>query len=182
MNLTPLTPITELYVCHSIPLDNTYRDTFSKKFFPSASAQASFFINNSKFTFTNLSPIRLQNQIRLPVNADKLYDCNYIVFKNANFSDKYFYAFITKIDFINVNMTNITIEIDIMQTWLFDYTIQPCFVEREHVIDDTIGANLVEDNLETGTYVFDYAQTISGLTPCYICLGSTVDLSEFNAV
>lgn len=182
MNLTPLTPITELYVCHSIPLDNTYRDTFSKKFFPSASAQASFFINSAKFTFTNLSPVRLQNQIRLPVNADKLYDCNYIVFKNANFSDKYFYAFITKIDFININMSNITIEIDIMQTWLFDYTIQPCFVEREHVIDDTIGANLVEDNLETGTYVFDYAQTISGLTPCYICLGSTVDLSEFNAV
>ena len=78
MNLTPLTPITELYVCHSIPLDNTYRDTFSKKFFPSATAQASFFINNAKFTFTNLSPVRLQNQIRLPINADKLYDCNYI--------------------------------------------------------------------------------------------------------
>ena len=36
------------------------------------------FKGKTKYTFTDLSPIRMQNMIRVPVVADNLYNCNYI--------------------------------------------------------------------------------------------------------
>lgn len=150
MNVVPMTPITSVKICRNVPLDSTYKDTLD---FASVSAQTSYFSGKAKQTFTNLTPVRLQNALRLPVNADSVYDCNYIMFQNANFNQKWFYAFITKINFVNVNMCEISFELDVMQTWMFDYTLKPSFVEREHINNDIIGANLVPENLETGDYV-----------------------------
>lgn len=152
MNVIPTAPLTTVIICKNVPLDNTYSDTIT---FTSLAAQESYFKGKAKFTFPNLGPVRMQNQIRIPKNADMLFDCNYIMFQNANFSNKWFYAFITAIDFDNVNMSRLSIEIDVMQTWYFDYTVKPSFVQREHinVDEDTIGANLVPENLELGEYV-----------------------------
>ena len=47
-------------------------------------------------------------------------------------------------------MSIITVQLDVMQTWYFDYTMRKCFVVREHTNDDTIGNNLIEENLATG--------------------------------
>lgn len=146
----PMTPLTTVRVLSGVPLDNTYTDTMT---FPGINSQSSFFQGKTKATYTNLGPVRMQNKIRVPVNADYLYNCNYIMFQNANFGSKWFYAFITGLDFVNVNMTEISFELDVMQTWYFDYNLKMCFVEREHVANDTIGANLVPENLETGEYV-----------------------------
>lgn len=150
MNVNPMTPITTVKVLHNIPLDNTYKDTLT---FANVSAQVAYFNSKVKYTFSNMTPIRMQNQIRIPTTADNLFDCNYIMFQNANFNSKWFFAFITKIEFENVNMCNVTFEIDVMQTWWWDTSVMECFVEREHVSDDTIGRNLVPENLELGEYI-----------------------------
>lgn len=150
MKVNPLTPLTTLIVCNNVPLDSMYNDTLD---FSSVSAQESYFKSKKKFLFENLSPIRLQNAIRLPINADKLFDCNYVMFKNANFSNRWFYAFIKKINFINVNMSEIEIEIDVMQTWQFDYNVKPSFVEREHSETDNIGDSLTSENVDIGELV-----------------------------
>jgi hypothetical protein len=75
------------------------------------------------------------------------------MFKNANFNAKWLYAFITNIEFISINCCKVSFELYVLQTWQFDYVIHPSFVVREHVIDDTIGKNLIPENLETGEYV-----------------------------
>ena len=49
--------------------------------------------------------------------------------------------------YINENCTAITFEIDVMQTWLFDFEIKKSFIERMHVADDTISRNVVEEDL-----------------------------------
>lgn len=145
-----LNPITQVSVLSGIPLDTTYKDTLS---FTSASAQAAYFLGKAKETFNNVQPVRTPNAIALPKNQSCFLDCNYLMFQNPNFSNKWFYAFITDITWVNANTTLISYEIDVMQTFLFDYTFKPTFIERETVDDDTIGAHTIPENLETGPYV-----------------------------
>ena len=45
--------------------------------------------------------------------------------------------------------------IDEFSTWFDYWNPEPCFVEREHVNDDTIGANTVPEGLECGEYVIN---------------------------
>lgn len=150
MNLSPLSPLTKLYVLKDIPLDNSYTDTLT---FGSLSEQVGWFQSKTKYHWENMTTIRLNNVIRIPVVADNVYDCNYVLWQNANFGNKWFFGFITNIEWININSCHITVELDVMQTWYFDYKLNPCWIERQHVNDDTIGSNLIDDNLELGEYV-----------------------------
>lgn len=150
MNIEPNSPLTRLLILKDVPLDSSYTDTLD---FSSASEQATYFMGKKKFDIQKMSPVRMQNNIRVPYTADQLYDCNYIMFQNANFSNKWFYAFIKQINYVNVNMCSIDFELDVMQTWWFDWTQNPCYVEREHVNDDRIGVNLVSEGFNPESYV-----------------------------
>ena len=87
-----------------------------------------------------------------------MYDCNYLCFRNINFGSKWFYAFIDKIEYINNATSEIYYSIDLIQTWMFDYSLEQCFVEREHTITDEIGDNIVDEKLDTGEYVSEDMQ------------------------
>lgn len=142
-------PSTTVRVCQSIPLDNTYTDTI---LFTSKSAQESYFASKTKKSYSGLTYQRLASNsttwaIFLEDVADYFYDCNYLCFQNGGFGNKWLYAFISDILYINENCTAITFEIDVMQTWLFDFEIKKSFIERMHVADDTISRNVVEENL-----------------------------------
>lgn len=142
-------PSTTVRVCQSIPLDNTYTDTI---LFTSKSAQESYFASKTKKVYSGLTYQRLASNsstwaIFLEDVADYFYDCNYLCFQNGGFGNKWLYAFISDILYINENCTAITFEIDVMQTWLFDFEIKKSFIERMHVADDTISRNVVEEDL-----------------------------------
>jgi hypothetical protein len=74
------------------------------------------------------------------------------MYQNSNFGDKWFYAFITKMEYVSDRATDIFIETDVYQTWLFECNLKDSFVIREHVKDDTIGKHLVDEQLEIGEY------------------------------
>lgn len=142
-------PSTTVRVCQSIPLDNTYTDTI---LFTSKSAQESYFASKTKKVYSGLTYQRLASNsstwaIFLEDVADYFYDCNYLCFQNGGFGNKWLYAFISDILYINENCTALTFEIDVMQTWLFDFEIKKSFIERMHVSDDTISRNVVEEDL-----------------------------------
>lgn len=142
-------PSTTVRLCQSIPLDNTYTDTI---LFTSKSAQESYFASKTKKVYSGLTYQRLASNsstwaIFLEDVADYFYDCNYLCFQNGGFGNKWLYAFISDILYINENCTAITFEIDVMQTWLFDFEIKKSFIERMHVADDTISRNVVEEGL-----------------------------------
>ena len=61
------------------------------------------------------------------------------MYKNNNYTDKWFYAFITGMRYINDNLTEVSIVTDVFQTWQFDLIYKQSFVEREivPVADDT---------------------------------------------
>lgn len=148
MYIAPTSVIRFLSEC---PLDNTYAHTL---YFDTASAQESYFISLTKYTLSNQSYQRANKGVmRVALPAESLYNCNYLMFQNTEYGNKWFYAFITGIEYINNATTEVTYEIDVMQTYLFDVTLEESFVEREHSETDYVGENTVDEGLETGPYI-----------------------------
>lgn len=144
-----VTPLSTVYVCHGVPLNTSYKDTLT---FSNQAEQFSYFASKAKHVYDRLSPIGIGTAIRLPVEADILFDCNYCIITNSNFSQRNLYCFITEIKYVNLNSCEIKFQIDVMQTWYFDMNVQACLVEREHVNNDAIGSNTLGENLPLGEY------------------------------
>lgn len=167
-------PITTVRLCRAVPLDNTYRDQLT---FDNRAAQESFFAGKTQYSAGDLSYQRENSMIRYPAQYDALVDCNYLCYRNPQFGDKWFYAFITNLEYESEVMTKIYFEIDAYQTYMFDINIPACFVEREHVNDDSVGANLIDEGLALGDYVCT-SFTQKNFTDWWIVVGSTVELKD----
>ena len=156
-------PNSVIKLCSGVPIDSSYKDTI---YFTSKSEQKSYFESKVSKTMDKASFQRINGQqgvVRMSANAETIYDCNYMMFQNTNYGSKWFYAFITNIEYINDKVSNIYFSIDVMQTWfLFDCTLKECFVEREHSKTDNIGDNLVPENLEYGDYVSSTFEQFTG--------------------
>lgn len=146
-----------LYLCSGVPLDPNYSYTMD---FDNLQAQTSYFdskINNVLQENEDYSYIRDSEDIKVQANIDDLLGVNYLFYENA---DKRYYAFITKKEYVNPTTTRIKFDIDVMQTFMFNYTLNECFVEREHQDRyDSQGKpifNLEKENLDYGTH---YEQT-----------------------
>ena len=155
-----ISPETNIKLLKNVKLDNTYNHTI---YFNNANLQQSFFNSKVKHNLTNCTYQRIEkNMIKVGLNAEKCYDCNYLMFQNTAFGNKWFYAFITSVEYINNVTTEIYFEIDVMQTWFFDYETNICFIEREHVIDDVLGRHYEPEPVSLGEYIFnDYGEVIS---------------------
>lgn len=144
-------PDSDIWLLKDIPLDNSYEHTL---YFGSKSAQTSYFTSNAKYHLTEYSYQRNQRgYVRCSQPVNNLYDCNYMAYRNTAFGNKIFYAFILSADYVNNGCSEIRFEIDVMQTWYFDYELGQCFIERTHTKTDYIGDNLVPEPVELGEYV-----------------------------
>lgn len=143
-------------ICHilkGVPLDNTYEHTLWFDL-DNQRSQYNYFITKKKYTLTGLSYTRYkEGVIVVEKTADQLYDCNYLMFQNTAYGNKWFYAFITSVEYVNNVTSYIYFMIDVLQTWHFDYTPKQCFIEREHSVTDVIGENLVVETIEKGDYI-----------------------------
>lgn len=115
--------------------------------------QSAYMLSNVQKTYSDFTYVRDTQTIVVPDNYDTIYTCNYLMYKNNGFNNKYFYAFITKMEYVSENSTRIYFEIDSLQTWYFQINYNNVFIEREHVSDDTVGANTVPENVEMGDYI-----------------------------
>lgn len=175
MNVMPYSPITSVKLQRGIPLDNSYSDTLT---WESLNDQYAYFDSKTRYTFNELTPVRMQNKIRLPIVADHALQCNYLVYQNSNFATKRFFCFITAVDWINSNMCEVTVELDVFQTWYFEMQIKPCYVEREHPDRDAYGENLVVENIDFGPYVDEPAQKTGAFNSYTAVIATAYDKGE----
>lgn len=146
-----IAPNSTIKMLKDVPLDTTYNHTI---YFANSALQASYFMGLQKYSFNDQTYQRVNRGVlRIRRSADDLYDCNYLMFQNTAFGTKWFYAFVKSVEYVNNVTSEITYEIDVMQTWHFDYTLGECFVDREHAAQDGIDQNTVPENIETGPYV-----------------------------
>lgn len=163
--------ITEVRLMN-VPLEHDYKHTL---YFSTREEQTNYFLSKSYDIATNFSYQRKDNVIRYPLNYDDLIGFNYVMYRNSSNSTKWYYAFITDFTYVHTDRTDITIETDVIQTWMFDYNIKASFVEREHVDSDEIGEHIVEEGLQMGDYVVN-VKTKAGyhsLAKDYIIVGAS---------
>ena len=146
-----VTPQSDVYLCKT-PLENDYKNQLT---FANSDAQLNYF--NSKivhnYSDDDYQYIKKDSVINIYDNIDNIIDCNYLFYRNTGFTTKYYFCFITNMEYVNENCTRVYIETDVFQTWMFQIQYKRSFVEREHVNDDTIGLHTVPENVETGEYV-----------------------------
>lgn len=143
-------PDMELKILRNIPIQNDYDHTI---YFATATAQQNFFLSPSfvKFTLTNqMYQRRERGWIQVNINQNELWDCTYLAYKNSHYYNRWFYAFILNVEYVNDNVSKINFEIDVLQTWNGMYTLEKCFVEREHSTTDELFENTVPENLYVG--------------------------------
>lgn len=168
-----IAPNTIIRLLKNVPLDNTYRNTI---YFTSAANQTAYFQGKTKYTFAEQSYQRVQKgTLRIGRKSDDLYDCNYLMFQNTAYGNKWFYAFVKDVEYVNNETSEVSFEIDVMQTWHFDYDVKMSFVEREMSFTDKIGDNLVPENLELGDYIFKDLGLTSLFNLYQIVIAATFD-------
>ena len=158
-----IAPNSTIKILKNVPLDSSYEHTlYFAKTSMGLSAQQAYFASLAKYTLTGQSYQRIKKGwLRVEIVSDNLYDCNYLMFQNTNFGSKWFYAFIKSVEYINNAVSEIEFEIDVMQTWNSEYTLDQCFVEREHSETDNVGDNIIPENLDIGTeYVSSNMTTV----------------------
>ena len=77
------------------------------------------------------------------------------MFQNTSYGNKWFYAFINNVEYINDDTAEVRFTIDPIQTWFFDYTLNQVFVERITPSSDSIGDNILPEPLTMGEYVLN---------------------------
>ena len=141
--------ISQVYLLNT-PLEDDMKNTL---YFASESAQQTYMQNNILRSYVNVSYQRDTSTFRCPAQIDTIRNCNYLMFQNTAYTNKWFYAFIKTMTYVNDDYTDVEFEIDPIQTFMFDIFIHPSFIEREHTNDDTAGNNTIPENLELGDYI-----------------------------
>ena len=162
----------KIIICKDIKLDKSYKDVINyleqdmvllcqQK--AVASSNTYSFIRGEK------------NVIKTGFSYSDALKCNYMAFQNPDYSNKWFFAFIDDVEYASDGTSKIHFTIDEFSTWYSYIEVEPCFIEREHVNDDTIGLHTIPEGLEYGEYVTMLSGDIETdlYTTELICIGTS---------
>lgn len=149
-----ITPRADVVLCRGTGLSPDYNHTYR---FSSVAEQVNFFTTTKAYKkFEDVTYVR-DNKIRVEYEATYLYSCDYLCFneqRNGATGTRWYYAFITDVRYINENTTEISYEIDEVQTWFFrlfmDSSAPPMYVLRQHSPDDVIYQNTQPEDVDLG--------------------------------
>lgn len=133
-------------------LDPGYENT---KYFATTAAKDNYFSGLTPIaTCTAMSYNRQERGFfRVEKTMSELIGAGYCRYKNTGFENKWFYAFIDHIEYVNNVTTEVHFIPDVLMTWQGTYTLGQCYIERQHAASDNIGENVVDEGLPIGAYV-----------------------------
>lgn len=169
-------PSGEVHLC-ICPLENDGKNQLT---FSDRRTQNNYFNTRIIRSTSNYTYIRQDETVSVDIPIDQIINCNYLFYRNNRFTDRYYYCFITDMKYLSENSTLISFTTDVFQTWQFDINYKRCFVEREHVNNDTIGIHTVPEGLETGEYIINSVNEFDDrANDTFICMGCSEVPSNF---
>lgn len=174
--MSTIVPNGQIRFLTQIPIDSNYENSLD---FLTELEQRTYFLSQVPVhTMFNATRVR-DGVIAVNAPSDTLLSANYLMFQNTNFSNKWFYAFITNIEYVNNSMSHVYYQIDDIQTWMFDVTLSQCFVEREHTQTDGMFEHLVDEGISVSEYTSGtlYDKTYDRYVACLFC-SSTIDSED----
>ena len=165
-----IAPNSEVRFLKNVPLTKKYLHTI---FFENKAAQTNYFTSKTKLVEEKVSYQRATlGEIRVERTTAELYDVNYMMFRNESYENKWFYAFVDEIIYINDRTTAIRYTQDPLQTWFFETKLEDSWIDREIQPRDLIGGNLEPEPVELGEYVLqDYKVMKESLLDMCIIIG-----------
>ena len=164
------TPQSTIYICSGVRLDNRYEHSI---YFKDATAQQGYFAGKVVKTFPAYSYLRKTWPLQVQATMEEARSWSYLYFRNG--TGKFYYYFINQIEYKNDNTVELSLELDVLQTYLFDFEMLDSFVERQHTETDSIGEHTVDEGLDLGTLVTTSTRDIQIGEMCILVM-STIDL------
>jgi len=147
---------TNIRLMSGVPFNNDYKNT---RWFDTVSQQTSYFLSKPvTYTENDHTFQRIEGRHFVKVNKsiDELWGTNYMMFQNSNYNTKWFYGFVTKLEYVQRNMTYVHFQIDVFQTWKFEMNFKPSYVVREHCplweLDGSPVVNTIDEGLDYGQH------------------------------
>lgn len=141
-------PNTTIHLLERVPLNKSYEHTVH---YPNKTEQFNAFMKYKVHTLNNYSYQRAGiGTIRINLPYSSVYQCNYMLFANESYEDRWFYAFVDGASYVSNDVTEIYYTIDVLQTFSSEYWFKPCFVERMHTFTDVVYENTQPEGLELG--------------------------------
>lgn len=150
--------------------------------FTSKQAQFNYFNSleklegDGKFTYQ-----RKDGVIRFGALIDDILEFNYVMYRNTAYSDKWFYAYITGMEYSSDQVTNIQIKTDVWQTYQFQLNYKPVLIDREHPNTDVAGDNLLPESVELGEYVVNGSTSNFGTSPSFVTVIEVSQIENYSA-
>ena len=156
----------KIIIAKNIRLDKEYKEVLNY----TENQMLSLVESNAVATAIDYSFIR-ENRGVVSTNFtySQAIQCNYMAFQNKDYDNKWFFAWIDDVIYINDGTTQLQFTVDAWSTWFDKVTVGNSFVLREHVNDDTIGSNTVPESLETGDFIVNNSSYDSKLADTCIC-------------
>lgn len=166
-------PNSTIIVCSGVPFD---RDNEHTILFSNPGQQSAWFEKYKILTLENYSYQRQTSGVIQPgCTYAQVMRANYLLFKNTSYENKWFYAFVDNVEYVNDAVCLIHYTIDVMQTWQFDYELRYCFLERQHGVTDIAGDNLQPEPVQVGEPVYERDYSLVDCTPAYVVISVTQD-------
>lgn len=148
-------------------LSPNYDDTF---YFSSTSAKDTYFDGLTKIATALNCTYTRENRgyVRVQIPMSTLIYAQYMRFKNASFENKWFYAFVKSVNYVNNETSEVEFHIDYLMSWMGTFSLGNCLVEREHPISDAVGAHLMDEGLSVGDYVIMQMEQITDYAPTLV--------------
>ena len=160
-------PTSVIHILSGVPINNSYEHTL---YFSTKAEQTNYFRTKLVKTFDRYTYLRPGNIIKVAGDIANARNWNYLMFQND--SGKWYYHFITKVVYLNDSAVEIHVELDVMQTYMFDWELHPCFIERMHTESDEFGEHTIPEGLETGPLIRDSEQEINLEDNCILIMMS----------
>lgn len=143
---------TVIDILSNVDFDNSYNNVLD---FVSRETQEAYFDTKIALTYENYATVRANKEITVGGSINDLRNYSYCRYSNTiDGVEKTFYAFIVKKEYVNPTATKLFLEVDVWQTYMFDYEIKESYIEREHQNRFDTSLNLIindkEENIDIG--------------------------------
>lgn len=162
-------PQSTIKVCSGVRLDNRYEHSI---YFPNATAQREYFAGKVVYTFSAYSYLRKSWPLEVQATMEQARKWSYLYFQNG--SGKTYYYFITNVEYKNELSVILSLELDVLQTYMEEIRtgLLPCFIERQHTETDTPGEHTLEENLDIGELTNDTCKVFDPGEYCILMMCS----------
>lgn len=147
--MSSIAPNTEIILIKA-PIES---DNLNHLNFANRQAQLNYFQSLPRLTYEKYTYVRQNSSVTISGDADTIMRYNYMMYKNTSYGNKWIFAFITNVTYQGNDVCTVQFRTDVFNTWYFDITFKPSYIEREHTNNDAIGANILNEDTSEGEYI-----------------------------